>query len=341
MKKTLFTKITAILMTLFISFTNLPVYASSFQDAPEEYTSEFLDETSTSSTEDTTEDNNNPLLRWRTTDHMDKQCDYVATKLNLSSSQKSWIKETCKLADTGSYKKLALLHAKRSANYLAGLRTVFVFARNIGKSNILNDIILTEKMNNLSDKQRENVIALYNAMNSYINSKGSISKEHKQYLLYGFGLHIVGDMFSHRTIVKKITLTDWGKTDTSSIKYFHDRDFNPTKLQSFKSEISNGTLYTAKIRDFMVTNDTSDSSHTYKINYSINGKKTTTNCEQVYTDNPTFMPKRFSAVKDASVSFMTQVRKSGSSFSDINFYLSNYNLELHNYNSYVSEIKHK
>lgn len=62
MKKTLFTKITAILMTLFISFTNLPVYASSFQDAPEEYTSEFLDETSTSSTEDTTEDNNNPLL---------------------------------------------------------------------------------------------------------------------------------------------------------------------------------------------------------------------------------------------------------------------------------------
>lgn len=63
MKKTLFTKITAILMTLFISFTNLPVYASSFQDAPEEYTSEFLDETSTSSTEDTTEDNNNPLLK--------------------------------------------------------------------------------------------------------------------------------------------------------------------------------------------------------------------------------------------------------------------------------------
>lgn len=58
----------------------------------------------------------------------------------------------------------------------------------------------------------------------------------------------------------------------------------------------------------------------------------------VYEDNKTFMPKRFNAVKKASVSFLTQVRKSDGNFNNVNLYLGEYNLSLHNYDKYKTSI---
>lgn len=58
----------------------------------------------------------------------------------------------------------------------------------------------------------------------------------------------------------------------------------------------------------------------------------------VYIDNKTFMPKRFSAAKQASVSFMTHVRKSGSSFNDVGFYRDTYSLTIENFAAYKASI---
>lgn len=53
-----------------------------------------------------------------------------------------------------------------------------------------------------------------------------------------------------------------------------------------------------------------------------------------YPDNPTFMPKRFTAAKQASVSFV-QKAKNGNSFNGVDLFLDDYNLSLHRYSEYL------
>ena len=60
----------------------------------------------------------------------------------------------------------------------------------------------------------------------------------------------------------------------------------------------------------------------------------TDNPSKVYADNPTFMPKRFNAAKQASVSFV-QKAKNGKNFSGVDLFLDDYNLSLHKYSEYL------
>ena len=64
----------------------------------------------------------------------------------------------------------------------------------------------------------------------YLNKKGSISLSQKRYIVYGFGLHLLGDMFAHRTMVKKVNLDKWNQEtpDTPTNKYLQNRDFKPS-----------------------------------------------------------------------------------------------------------------
>lgn len=316
MKKHLLTKTTCMIMVLFMLFGMIPVNATSADDSlnTSDSVSENYDES------------NSPLLRWRNTDHKNKLCEYVIDQLKLTQTQGNWIKETCSAADD-KYSDVAMLHDKKGCNYIAGLNAIYMFARMVNSTNKLSKIL--SSMPNISESDKTKVTILCDTLQKYLDDKGSISKEHKQYLIYGFGLHMIEDLYAHRIQVKTACLTDWGKTDTSSTKYFQTRDFIPSKLNEFKQNIKEGTIYTSDIKRWMY-----DDGRTFKINYEISGKKTTTRPGNVYIDNPTFMPRRFAAAKKASVSFMTYVRKSDSSFSDIVFYRGTYNLTIYKFSEY-------
>ncbi len=141
-------------------------------------------------------------------------------------------------------------------------------------------------------------------------------------------------MYAHRIMVKEANLNKWGTDDSSSNKYLQDRDFINNKILTVKAEIKAGKVNTGTLKNYMPARN---SGYKFKLNFAVNGKTTTENPGLVYPDNPTFMPKRFKAVKDASVSFVQKVR-GGGSFNNIDLFLDDYNLSLHNYNSYKASI---
>ncbi|MCD8020357.1 MAG: hypothetical protein LUF92_12490 [Clostridiales bacterium] len=267
---------------------------------------------------------------WQTTDHKNKQCDYVIDELNLTEAQGSWLKESCSIVDS-EFRDIKMFHVTKKCNYVAGLNALFMFARLIGTSNKKQTIL--ESMPDLSEENVTYISEMCDAVQSYLTSKESISKTHKQYLVYGFALHLMGDVYAHRVKVKKTCITNWGLTDTSSKKYFQTEDFKSSTLSEFKQKVLSGDIYTADIKNYML-----DSGNVFKLNYTISESKTTTTPGLVYTDNTTFMPKRFTAAKEASVSFVKNVRNSNKDFNDVDFYLDDYSLTLYKFSEYQSVI---
>lgn len=277
--------------------------------------------------------------QWSISDHKNDICAYVASQLNLTSSQKSWIQTSCAAADS-AYKDVRAFHARIRVygsdkdgdgnipvNYLAALKALWMFARLIGTENKTQTVL--NNLPNVDSKNREYIKTMCQTVQSYLKSQGSITKEHKQYLVYGFALHLIGDIYAHRILVKKTCVDNehWNTKDTSTNKYFQSKDFaEPQKLQN---NVLNGTVYTQEIKTYMKKNAT----------FSINdGTGTTNKANKVYTDNKTFMPKRFAAAKKASVSFMTHVRKSGGDFSDVSFYRDTYSLTIQSFATYKASI---
>lgn len=274
------------------------------------------------------------LLRWTTTDHIGEQCDYVIKELGLSSSQASWLKDGCGIVD-GSYSDVAGLHAKQRTNYMACLKAVFLYGQLLGTQDIKQRILAS--MPNVDGDNKGFVSKVCESLADYLNKKGSISLSQKRYIVYGFGLHLLGDMFAHRTMVKKVNLDKWNQEtpDTPTNKYLQNRDFKPDKVQVVKGKILANQMNTGLLKEYMYAKT---EHHIYILNYAVDKQEKKENPIYVYEDNKTFMPKRFNAVKKASVSFLTQVRKSVGNFNNVNLYLGEYNLSLHNYDKYKTSI---
>lgn len=179
---------------------------------------------------------------WGTSDHVNKQCEYVISQLGLSSSQAAWLKDGCGCVD-GKFSNIRGFHAKKKTNYLACIKALFMFGQLVGK----NDTGLTKKE------------VVFQAM-------PKLDAAAKQDIV---------DMFD-------------------------------------------------------------DNTHTYTTNYPKLGTKVKV-AAPVYEDNPLFMPKRFNAAKQASVSFIKQIR-TNSNFNTVNFYLGNYNLNFDKFNEFQAII---
>ena len=325
MKKSI--RFVTLILALIMCFSSLTIFAAT----PNEETEAILEDKELAE---------NSSARFLGKYHIEVICENVIDELKLTSSQASWIKETCYAADK-SYLDVEMLHARgrlkyyydpptKDCNYIAGLNAIFKFSQLIGTSNKKEKIL--NSMPNISASDKTKVENLCDVMQSYLMNKSGISKEHKQYLIYGFGIHAMGDLFSHRAIVPSSTLLtlENPKADTSKIKYFQSEDFNANILADFKSKVNAGEVYTSVIRTWMVTTS-SDENHTYSINYR---KGTTKNPGIVYCDNPTFMPDRLDAASSASRSFVVQARKADGSFSNVGFATSTYHIHLHNLATY-------
>lgn len=267
--------------------------------------------------------------RWSTTNHQNKQCNYVIEKLGLNDNQAKWLKEGAAVPDE-KYKDIKGFHATQATNYMAGLKAMFMYGQLIGTSGIKDKIV--NSMPELGNEKMDFVKQMCNKLESYLNSKGDISNNHKKYIAYGFGLHVLGDMFAHRTMLKQTNLDkmNQGVADSENVKYLQKNDFIDSKISTVKSMIKEGTLNTGNLKEYMKKNKL------FTTNYPSKGS-TTSNPAEVYEDNPKFMPNRFDAVKKASVSYVSQIRNSSATISNVSLYLSDYNLTLDNIDNYKNK----
>lgn len=344
MKKNFMMKLSSSVLAGAMAVTTIfmPVNASILSESNTENTSvqepgtlPVPEEITLPGTENTPTDSSGGIVPyWGTSDHVNKQCEYVISQLGLSSSQAAWLKDGCGCVD-GKFSNIRGFHAKKKTNYLACIKALFMFGQLVGK----NDTGLTKKevvfqaMPKLDDIAKKDIVDMFDSINNYFESKGSTSKEQRRYIAYGFGLHLLGDMYAHRVLVKVANLQKWDYKDTSTNKYLQPEDFIDSKENTLKSLITEGkTITTARLKDYMFD----DNTHTYTTNYPKLGTKVKV-AAPVYEDNPLFMPKRFNAAKQASVSFIKQIR-TNSNFNTVNFYLGNYNLNFDKFNEFQAII---
>lgn len=231
------------------------------------------------------------------------------------------------------YNGVNAFHATQNKNYMAALKAIFMFAQLIGTNgSISKKQQILNAMPNIDSTTRNDVDQIVTSINQYIDSKGSTSKEQKKYIAYGFRLHLMGDIYAHRTLVKK---ANWDKRDTqddATHKYLQMKDFQEGIEETLGDNIATGSVTTGALKDYM-----RGDGYTYITNYPQKGT-VVTKMSRVYPDNPYFMPKRVDAMKRASVSFVKQARQ-GSNFTDVVFFLGEYNISLGNFDMYKSSIQ--
>lgn len=346
MKKNFMMKLSSSVLAGAMAVTTIfmPVKASILSESNTENTSvqepgtlPVPEEITLPGTENTPTDSSGGIVPyWGTSDHVNKQCEYVISQLGLSSSQAAWLKDGCGCVD-GKFSNIRGFHAKKKTNYLACIKALFMFGQLVGK----NDTGLTKKevvfqaMPKLDDIAKKDIVDMFDSINNYFESKGSTSKEQRRYIAYGFGLHLLGDMYAHRILVKVTNLNKLNTPDSSTNKYLQPEDF--PKINELKINIPKNEVTTAGLKDYMYPeNPDPKKSHVYTTNYPKEGTKVTKR-SKVYPDNPYFMPKRFNAAKQASVSFIKQIR-TNSNFNTVNFYLGNYNLNFDKFNEFQAII---
>lgn len=253
---------------------------------------------------------------FNTEGHVDRQCAYVAAKLNLTAGQKAVLVAAAKDADD-KYKKVRGFHARKNAdgasNYLANLKALEICGVKIGNVSNLEEYVLS-RLPGISAQDKNDVRQMIQAILKYCeDEKNYTTREEMRYCVAGFGLHLIGDMFAHRTIIKKACLTNWGKPNTTTNTYFQTDDFIPATLEQFKSEVRQGKLCIVDMKPFMKTERWKN-----------------------YIDKITFMPNRIRAAEQAAASFVETVFIKGIGFPDINYYLTEYNLQLENFAQYQS-----
>ena len=244
--------------------------------------------------------------------HINRQLEYVAANISMTVQQKEIMKTAAQIADSEPYKNVRGFHARKNAdgasNYLANLKALEICGVKIGNQSNLVSYVLG-RMPNISAQDKNDVSQMVATVESY--AERYATRAEKRYAVAGFGLHLIGDMFAHRTIIKKACLTNWGQPDTSTNVYFQDKDFIKSTLEQFKSEIRAGKLCTVDMKPYMKDQRWKN-----------------------YIDNIRFMPNRIKAAERAAASFVQTVFTQGLGFPDINYYLTEYNLQLENFAQY-------
>lgn len=268
--------------------------------------------------------------------HVDRQCAYVVSHLNLNAQQRAVMEKAARDADS-LYGGVRGFHARKnkdgSSNYLANLKALEICGVRIDKEPNLKSYVLG-RMPNISAKDKDDVGKMIDATLSYVNDKAkNYTREQKRYAIAGFGIHLLGDMFAHRAMIKKVWLSNWGSTDTTTNKYFQTSDFKPDRLEEFKAKIREGKLCTVDMKPYMKDTVTGYFYHERRKEWVQAQTK-----GQLYIDNIHFMPGRIKAAERAAASFVETVFVTGIGFPDINYYLKEYNLDLENFAQYKAAL---
>ena len=247
--------------------------------------------------------------------HIHRQLEYVAANISMTAEQKAIMGAAAQNADKiEALKNTRGLHARKNSdgasNYLANLKALEICGVKIdNQSNLANYVL--GRMPNISAQDKNDVAQMISAIEKYCKDMEYTTRNQKRYAVAGFGLHLIGDMFAHRTIIKKACLTNWGLPNTSTNIYFQDEDFIQSKVEQFKADVRAGKLCTVDMKPYMKDQRWKN-----------------------YIDNIRFMPNRIKAAERAAASFVQTVFTQGLGFPDINYYLTEYNLQLENFAQY-------
>lgn len=263
-------------------------------------------------------------------DHVHYQCEYVIKNLGLTQEQGNLLKETCMAADS-SFGNVRGLHARKNAegasNYLANLKALFLSAQLIDEVDSLEDAVFS-RMPKISAKDKADVREVIRVIKEYISEK-NLSSEQKLYLISGFAVHLTGDMYAHRAMLKKASITDWGKPDKADHKYFQTRDFKKATRNEFKEKVNAGQLCTVDMKKYMQNDG---------FEFKLYGGHTVKTRGPVYIDNLTFMPNRITTAQRTAYSFMKAVRSDGN-FSDVTYHRDDFNIDLENFSAYKTAVQ--
>ena len=207
-------KIQSLILTSILCFTTVPVYSHS---ATSQHTLSCKDKLTLNTSFENFSTPYDIEPRYNSTRHQE-QCDYVAQELNLSSQQTAWMKESTSIVDS-EFDFIEGLHARKGTNYLANLKALFWLSKSLGSEGDIISSVLN-RMPNLNSEEEYHTTMVMQATLEYLASKSGASLEQQRFYVYGFAIHLIGDMFAHRILIKKSTLNSWGQTDTATKKRF-------------------------------------------------------------------------------------------------------------------------
>lgn len=227
---------------------------------------------------------------------------YIMSEFSNESSNKKEIIKRCLLygsykADTAnmhnSSQNIVQLHAIR--NYVANLKALWKYSKLIYSHTdtyCYNNIINT--MPNLTSQEQQDLSILLNTVpNIYAHFQNKFnhapSKLEQKYLVMGLALHLIGDIYAHRTIVPSY----YGDSDLAD-SYWNENHFS--NYDELLSAASAGTLLCTKIDEYM-RNDLPNSLNSY------------------YEDNIDFIPNRYIYSKRTCKKFVHEILISGNNFS--------------------------
>lgn len=218
---------------------------------------------------------------------------------DMSQKKKATIKQ-CLIygsykADTSdmhnSSKGITQLHAQ--GNYVANLKAVWKYSKLIySHSDEYCRSHIKNSMPNLTKNEKEQLDTLLktipNIYKHYKNKYGHApSKLEKKYLVMGLAIHLIGDIYAHRTIVP-VYYADTPNT------YFKPAHF--INYPAFIDDVKRGNLRTSKITSYL-KEDLPRTRNLY------------------YEDNTDFIPNRYVYSTETSKNFVSQILISGNNFS--------------------------
>lgn len=271
---------------------------------------------------------NPDLPQWMTglgdeTGHSD-MIGYIMTEFSNEPANKKEIIRQCLLygsykADTSnmhnSANNIVQLHAIR--NYVANLKALWKYSKLIYSHTdtyCYNNIINT--MPNLTSQEQQDLSILLNTVPNiythYQNKFGHApSKLEQKYLVMGLALHLIGDIYAHRTFVPSY----YGNPSTAS-QYWTQSHFS--NYNGLLTAASAGTLLCTQIDDYMNSN----------LPNSLNS---------YYEDNADFIPNRYVYSKMTCKKFVHEIRISGNTFSSSYILRNNSDdIVLYNFSTYAT-----
>ncbi|MGN1031873.1 MAG: hypothetical protein ACI4PU_00285 [Intestinibacter sp.] len=207
-------------------------------------------------------------------------------------------------------KAIEAIHA--SSNYLATLKYLWVFAKEIAKhetgDNITTDVNnasrkalaqLPENVKISGTKVGDMIAQLDNMTKKIIKAHYKVTASHPtqteggkcKYIIYGMLMHFFGDIYAHRLKVPKTSVeafkSGFDPADFNEKKMFYKSDFTATERTKLISAIEAKEVTFSQIKNYVNT-----SSVIYK---KLNSK---------YIDNKNFYPGRVVEAEDTATTFL-------------------------------------
>lgn len=307
----------------------------------------------------------------------------AASNSGISQKNIDYMARTANLADKGDgekvgaqyYHTVKAFHGK--GNYVASLKFLWKYANLIGQGKSLNEAKKTTKTaidnSKATDVEKHEIKLAINSteymlkeQTKYFNNQNiKLTNTNKKFLVMGFIMHLIGDIYAHVTIVPMYTFNKVpGENRHYSVARFSDNADSETSRFGMDEFVATKFYYEEKNKIYSQNNLSTDEKNK-KFNKRITEitqsaenyvKKVDWGClykatelkvltfrkikyymknvsNSRYEDNPRFCPERYRATKNVAKTYLNNYTKAFS-----NILISKGNVKLYKFDSYKVRI---